>query len=128
MSCGTATTTAAVHQIRNKVVGKDPFEVELEAGSFYWGDHLANPIIHKARRARTPTAVQNRSYRWNTSPADSYGSSHADGYSESFGHLDFILDPTQGIYAREGWNATIYGTQPADIPNWIRHAAVECER
>ncbi|CAM9402374.1 unnamed protein product [Ectocarpus sp. 12 AP-2014] len=34
-------------QIRNEVVGKEPFEVELEAGSFYWGDHLANPIIHK---------------------------------------------------------------------------------
>ncbi|CAM9309493.1 unnamed protein product [Ectocarpus fasciculatus] len=44
-------------QIRNEVVGKEPFEVELEAGSFYWGDHLANPIIHKARRARAATAI-----------------------------------------------------------------------
>ncbi|CAM9454767.1 unnamed protein product [Ectocarpus sp. 12 AP-2014] len=44
-------------QIRNEVVGKEPFEVELEAGSFYWGDHLANPIIHKARRATAATAI-----------------------------------------------------------------------
>jgi len=36
-----------LYQIRNEVVGKEPFEVELEAGSFYWGDHLANPIVHK---------------------------------------------------------------------------------
>eukprot|EP00752_Nemacystus_decipiens_P003359 g3106.t1 len=34
-------------QIRNEVVGKEPFEVELQGGSFYWGDHLANPIVHK---------------------------------------------------------------------------------
>ncbi|CAM9217391.1 unnamed protein product [Scytosiphon promiscuus] len=34
-------------KIRNEVVGKDPFEAELQAGSFYWGDHMANPIIHK---------------------------------------------------------------------------------
>eukprot|EP00903_Cladosiphon_okamuranus_P018937 g17416.t2 len=34
-------------QVRNEVVGKEPFEVELQAGSFYWGDHLANPIVHK---------------------------------------------------------------------------------
>lgn len=37
------------NQIRNEVVGKEPFEVELQAGSFYWGDHLANPIVHKVR-------------------------------------------------------------------------------
>lgn len=39
-----------MYQIRNEVVGKDPFEVELQAGSFYWGDHLANPIVHKVKK------------------------------------------------------------------------------
>lgn len=34
-------------KIRNVTVGKDPFEVELDEGAFYWGDHLTNPIIHK---------------------------------------------------------------------------------
>ena len=28
-------------------MGEEPFEVELDAGAFYWGDHLSNPIIHK---------------------------------------------------------------------------------
>lgn len=48
-----------VHQIRNEVVGKEPFEAELEAGSFYWGDHLANPIIHKVwnKRRGSPIGV-----------------------------------------------------------------------
>lgn len=45
------------HQIRNEVVGKDPFEAELEAGSFYWGDHLANPIIHKVGQNRMTAGV-----------------------------------------------------------------------
>lgn len=40
----------AVQQIRNETVGKVPFEVRLDAGSFYWGDHLRNPIVHKVRR------------------------------------------------------------------------------
>lgn len=39
----------AVQQIRNETVGKVPFEVRLDAGSFYWGDHLRNPIVHKVR-------------------------------------------------------------------------------
>lgn len=47
----------AVHQIRNEVVGKEPFEVELEAGSFYWGDHLAFPIVHKVKRFRVRVFV-----------------------------------------------------------------------
>lgn len=40
----------SVQQIRNETVGKEAFEVRLDAGSFYWGDHLRNPIIHKVGR------------------------------------------------------------------------------
>lgn len=46
-----------MEQIRNCVVGKEPVEAELDAGSFYWGDHLKNPIIHKASKSVSHTRV-----------------------------------------------------------------------
>lgn len=49
--CRTYPSCVVKHQIRNEVVGKEPFDADLQAGSFYWGDHLANPIIHKVKQS-----------------------------------------------------------------------------
>lgn len=56
-------TLMGVTQIRNVIVGKDPFEVELDEGAFYWGDHLTNPIIHKVK-ARTQSSYFTLKYSW----------------------------------------------------------------
>lgn len=36
-----------VPQVLNEHMGKEPFDMELDAGAFYWGDHLINPMIHR---------------------------------------------------------------------------------
>ena len=30
-------------------MGKDPVEAELDAGAFYYGDHLRKPMVHRVR-------------------------------------------------------------------------------